>query len=286
MKKALFLLLVLFSTNLQAQNAKEQAIINTIETLFDGMRERDSTKLMEAIYEKAHLKTVAISRTGKHIVHEESLRDFITSVTRPHDEIYDEKIWSYEIEIDGLLATAWTEYTFFLGEKMLHCGVNAFQLFESESGWKIIGITDTRRKNDCLTEAPNHENTIHEMMDAWHLAAATADEDTFFGMMSSDATYLGTDAGERWKRDELREWSKKYFEKESAWDFKPKQRRIYFSNDGKTAWFEELLDTWMGECRGSGVLELSTEGWQLVHYDLSMMIPNDDVDSVLKLLKN
>ena len=48
-------------------------------------------------------------------------------------------------------------------------------------------------------------------MNAWHKAAATADEDTFFGSMTADAIYIGTDATERWLRDELKEWSKEYF---------------------------------------------------------------------------
>jgi SnoaL-like protein len=285
MKNIFTLILIFISLNLFAQQIEEQAIIRSIETMFDGMRERDSTKLLSVIFENADLKTTYISRAGKPQIKEETMQNFITSVTRPHDEIYDEKIWSYEIKIDGILATAWTEYTFFLGEKMLHCGVNAFQLMKTDEGWKIFGITDTRRKDGCKTERV--EEIINKLLDAWHHAAAIADEDTFFeGTMTEDAIYLGTDATERWTRDELKEWSKKYFETESAWSFTAKERNVYFSKDGKTAWFDEKLDTWMGDCRGSGVLVLTAEGgWKLKHYDLSMMVPNDKVDSFLKLLK-
>ncbi|MBX2840799.1 MAG: hypothetical protein KTR26_03455 [Flammeovirgaceae bacterium] len=67
----------------------------------------------------------------------------------PHDKIFDEKILSYDIKIDGHFATAWTEYKFYLGQEFSHCGVNAFHLFKSEEGWKITQITDTRRKEDC-----------------------------------------------------------------------------------------------------------------------------------------
>ncbi|MFT5166966.1 MAG: hypothetical protein ACI8P3_002198 [Saprospiraceae bacterium] len=284
MKKVLAAILIFASVNLFAQKLEEQAIIQTIETMFDGMRERDSTKLLSVVSENTDLKTAYLNRAGKAQIHEETMKNFITSVTRSHDEIYDEKIWSYEIKIDGLLATAWTEYTFFLGEKILHCGVNAFQLLKTEEAWKIIGITDTRRNDNCQTEQA--KETITKLMDAWHKAAAVADEATFFeGTMTKDAIYLGTDASERWSRDELKEWSKKYFEKESAWAFTPKERHIYFSKDGNTAWFEEMLDTWMGDCRGSGVLELTPEGWKLKHYDLSMMVPNDKVEGFLELMK-
>jgi hypothetical protein len=47
------------------------------------------------------------------------------------------------------MATAWTPYKFYLDKTFSHCGVNAFQLFKSENGWKIISILDTRRKEPC-----------------------------------------------------------------------------------------------------------------------------------------
>ncbi|MCK5618818.1 MAG: nuclear transport factor 2 family protein [Candidatus Krumholzibacteria bacterium] len=117
---------------------------------------------------------------------------------------------------------------------------------------------------------------IGKLLDAWHNAAATADEDVFFGSMADDAIYLGTDATERWTRAEFMAWGKKHFERESAWSFEPYNRTIYVSADGQFAWFEELLKTWMGVCRGSGVLTRDTEGnWKIQHYNLAVTVPND-----------
>ena len=117
---------------------------------------------------------------------------------------------------------------------------------------------------------------IGKLLDAWHHAAATADEDVSFGSMADDAIYLGTDATERCTRVEFMAWGKKYFERESAWSFEPYNRTIYVSSDGQFAWFEELLKTWMGVCRGSGVLTCDTEGkWKIQHYNLAVTVPND-----------
>lgn len=112
-----------------------------------------------------------------------------------------------------------------------------------------------------------------------------ADADAFFGAMPEDGIYLGTDKSERWKRDELRKWSEGAFKRDTAWAFTASDRVVYFSEDGKTAWFEELLDTWMGPCRGSGVLTLSSDRWMLVHYNLAMLIDNDDVSAVLETIR-
>jgi ketosteroid isomerase-like protein len=287
-KKILFPCLLLLCQRLAAQTDDERtAIIATIQKLFDGMRAGDSAAVRSVFDPSARLQTTYTSREGVPSLRTETIDGFVAAIGTPHDEVWDERIWSYDVRIDGLLATAWTEYTFNAGEKMSHCGVNAFQLFKTAGGdWKIIQITDTRRRTNCQTEPNADEPAVHALLDVWHHAAAVADEDTFFGSMTPDAVYLGTDASERWLRDELREWSKKYFERETAWAFKPKSRQVYFSQGGVTAWFEEHLDTRFGVCRGSGILQKQPDGtWKIRHYNLAAAVPNEVMDAYIQLLK-
>jgi ketosteroid isomerase-like protein len=291
--KTSFLFCLSFSVSAFGQNPQKVSgdspkgeVIQVIKTMFDAMRASDTTLLRSTFDPKMRLMTVYTDKEGKPKIHTGSADDFVTSIGNPHEEIYDEKIWNYHVQIDGLLATAWTKYTFYLGDKMSHCGVNAFQLFKSADGWKIIQITDTRYKEGCQTSEEEPEVAVNQFIDNWHKAAARADADAFFGSMTKDAIYIGTEAGERWLRDELREWSKKYFEGESAWDFKPTVRHVYFSANGDYAWFEERLNTWMGECHGSGVLKLANKGWKIEHYHLSVTVPNDKIDAFKKLIEN
>ena len=122
-------------------------------------------------------------------------------------------------------------------------------------------------------------------MDTWHRAAATADEDVFFGSMTADGIYIGTDASEYWHRDEMKAWSQKFFQRDSAWVFHPQQRHIYITDRGDLAWFDELLDTWMGPCRASGVIERQKDNqWKLKHYHLSIAVPNEVVNDYLPLI--
>jgi hypothetical protein len=58
---------------------------------------------------------------------------------------------------------------------------------------------------------------------------------------------------------------------------------IFFSKDGKTAWFDELLNTQMKICRGSGVVEKQGKEWKIKHYVLSMTVPNDVADKVIEI---
>lgn len=128
----------------------------------------------------------------------------------------------------------------------------------------------------CYSQNNNTpKNSINAVLDAWHKAAANANFDKYFSYMSEDAIFIGTDATENWNKEEFKAYAKPHFDKGKAWSFTTLERNIYFSADKKTAWFDELLDTQMKICRGSGVLIKVNNEWKIAHYVLSISIPND-----------
>ncbi|MEN8704044.1 MAG: nuclear transport factor 2 family protein [Polaribacter sp.] len=126
---------------------------------------------------------------------------------------------------------------------------------------------------------------VNSFMDDWHLAATEANYENYFSKLDTTSIFIGTDAGENWTKQEFEGFSKPYFDNGKAWDFKRLERNIYFSKNASIAWFDELLNTWMGTCRGSGVLERNENGWILKHYVLSVAIPNDAVKDVISVKK-
>jgi hypothetical protein len=122
---------------------------------------------------------------------------------------------------------------------------------------------------------------IGTMLDAFNTAAAKADYQTYFDFFAEESTFIGTDATEVWNKKEFMIWAKPYFDKKKTWDFTSLKRNIYFSKDGKLAWFDELLDTQMKICRGSGVLEKINGVWKVKQYVLSVTVPNEIVDKVV-----
>jgi len=64
-------------------------------------------------------------------------------------ERLDERIWDPVVHVDDNLATVWVKYEFRLGNQFSHCGVDAFELFRSPSGWRIFQVTDTERRENC-----------------------------------------------------------------------------------------------------------------------------------------
>lgn len=124
---------------------------------------------------------------------------------------------------------------------------------------------------------------INRVLDNWHKAAAEAKYDTYFNLMTSDAVFIGTDATENWNKTQFQAFSKPFFERGKAWNFRAIERHIYFDTSMKTAWFDELLDTQMKICRGSGILIKVGNDWKIRHYVLSMTVPNDKVTEVVKI---
>jgi hypothetical protein len=126
-----------------------------------------------------------------------------------------------------------------------------------------------------------NKTEIATMLDAFNVSAAKADYKTYFDFFADESTFIGTDATEVWNKKEFMVWAKPYFDKKRTWNFTSLKRNIYFSKDGKLAWFDELLDTQMKICRGSGVVEKINGQWKVKQYVLSMTIPNDVSDKVV-----
>lgn len=129
----------------------------------------------------------------------------------------------------------------------------------------------------------SEKEVISKLLNDWHKAASVANFKNYFDPLAENSIYIGTDATENWNKKEFEIWAKPYFDKGKAWNFTSLERNIYFSSDKKMAWFDELLDTQMKICRGSGVLEKSNGKWKIKQYVLSMTIPNDNSDEVIKV---
>ncbi|HMO39555.1 MAG TPA: nuclear transport factor 2 family protein [Saprospiraceae bacterium] len=155
MKK--ILLLIVFATFFSGLSAQQptddrEAIIGVIKTLFDAYRAQDSSLVRPLFYPGATMASALIDKDGQPQFRRGDVQGFLNFLGTKSDQYYDERIYSYEVTIDGPLATAWTEYSFFRNQTFSHCGYNVFTFFKSADGWTIVNITDTRRFTDCKTD--------------------------------------------------------------------------------------------------------------------------------------
>ena len=114
---------------------------------------------------------------------------------------------------------------------------------------------------------------VNAFVDGWHDDAANT-RMSYFDKIAKDGVYIGTDRSELWTRDEFKAWSKKYFDAKSAWTFKATRRNVYASADTKN----------MGHAMASGVLRKTAKGFEIVHYQLSLAVPNEVIDQVTGII--
>lgn len=129
------------------------------------------------------------------------------------------------------------------------------------------------------TGAAAFNDQVAAFIDGWHDDAAHANL-RYFDKMAPDGVYIGTDKSERWVRDDFKTWAAPYFKRGKAWEFHSFNRHITYTADHSLIWFDEQLHTQMGICQASGVIRNDRDGLHIVHYQLSLAIPNDLVNQI------
>jgi hypothetical protein len=138
----------------------------------------------------------------------------------------------------------------------------------------------------CATGGSPREQEVAAALDRFHAAAAAADEAAYFGLIAPGGVFIGTDASERWTREEFREYARPHFAAGRGWTFVPRDRHVTLSSDGRTAWFDEMLDSASyGECRGTGVLQLHGGRWLVEQYHLTIPVPNELAGKVVRMIR-
>ena len=129
-------------------------------------------------------------------------------------------------------------------------------------------------------------SALNSLLDKWHKDATQANFVDYFKVTSEDFIFYGTAPAEKWDKKGFQSFSKPYFDSLRTWRFTPSNRVWNFSKNGKTAWFDEDLQTWMLDCRGSGVCEKSQGEWKLAYSNLNVVIENEKIQEFIKLRKN
>jgi len=150
MKGILPFLLLLGFMNIMAQESDETKVQKTIETFFDGFHKQDSMLIKQTVSDGIITQTIGNKKDGIVAMRTEDFSRFLKSIVSIPDSVnFEEKLHSFNIQVDGAMANAWTPYEFWYNDAFSHCGVNSFQLFKEGGDWKIIYLIDTRRKKGC-----------------------------------------------------------------------------------------------------------------------------------------
>jgi hypothetical protein len=98
--------------------------------------------------------------------------------------------------------------------------------------------------------------------------------------------FMGTDATERWTREEFMGYAREPFSDGNGWTYTQVESHIAFDEDRNTAWGDEILSNERyGILRGTSVLRKVDDRWKIAHYSLTFLVPNDKAGAVVELIE-
>lgn len=141
------IILYLFLISTSVFYAQEKEVQKTIDAFFVGLNSKDTLIIKKTCHKEIILQSIVVENQSKKL-QTDAYNDFLKSIGDiPKNVIINEKLLSYEIQIDDNLAHVWTPYEFYVNGKLSHKGAISFTLIKEDDSWQIIHIIDTRRRD-------------------------------------------------------------------------------------------------------------------------------------------
>jgi len=126
-----------------------EAVLQTVQMLLDGWREADVSKLDAALHPSFREVTLHL-QDGKWNFAVMERDKLVGAVARISKGAWDDQLIDPQVNVDGPIAVVWSHYKFTVrytengvAHAPTHCGIETFQLYRTESGWKIVNFADT-----------------------------------------------------------------------------------------------------------------------------------------------
>jgi hypothetical protein len=134
------------------------AILETVDTFFLAMAEKDSAKASAILAPGARMVAIGYGeRAGP--VRRSDVQGFVADFDTPdYPERVHEDYWDPTVLQRADLAVVWTPYRIDIGGERLHCGIDVFNLSREDGNWLIYSISFTMEPDACPELEP--ENVV------------------------------------------------------------------------------------------------------------------------------
>lgn len=130
----------------QKDDAKDSLAV--VNKLWAEMAAHNPAGIVALFTKEAQLAAVIKNKEGKSVTRTFPVEAFSKNFAEKKSEIRED-MYDPQVKTFGDLALIWGRYVFFVDGKISHCGVNAFHLVRSDSGWVIANASTTIEPNGC-----------------------------------------------------------------------------------------------------------------------------------------
>jgi len=128
-------------------DSEEAAVVAVVQKFFDAMAARDVDAARAVVLPEGRDHSIREGAEGP-IIRSFTNEDFVARLATGTEKLL-ERMWEPKVMIHGRIAVLWAPYDFHRNGEFSHCGVDAFTLVRTESGWKISGGVYTVETEDC-----------------------------------------------------------------------------------------------------------------------------------------
>jgi imidazolonepropionase-like amidohydrolase len=122
----------------------QQEAAAVADKLFEAMRAKNADAIRALFIAEGQLVAVDKPRNGEGISKTRIFTaDAFAKMIAEGKGEYIEKMPEKDVKISGDFALVVGRYTFYVGDKFSHCGVNSFQMVKTETGWRIANAAST-----------------------------------------------------------------------------------------------------------------------------------------------
>lgn len=131
----------------EVENPEVAAVTAVVNQFFEVLENQDTVLLKQVAFMQGQIWTVNTTvNPSRHSMR--FFKDDLKSLISKNS--YLETAKSIEVKINEEMAMAWVPYEFRLNGEFSHCGVDAFTLIKDEGLWKIINLSYTIKKDECV----------------------------------------------------------------------------------------------------------------------------------------
>lgn len=128
--------------------SEQREVTDAVERFFAAMEDRDWAAYERVVDLEGTTFSQRISADGATPVRQLSQRAMLDQL-RGMEQQLEERLWDPVVLIDLPMALVWTPYEFRLDGAFSHCGIDAFELFHSQAGWRITNASWTAEPDGC-----------------------------------------------------------------------------------------------------------------------------------------
>lgn len=148
----IFSIITIFSIPVFAQKADDpKDALAVVNKMFAEMAAHNPAGILALYTPEAQLAAAIKNKEGKSVIRTFAVEAFSKNFAEKKNELKEE-MYAPEVKVFGDLALVWGRYVFFIDAKISHCGVNAFHLVRTDTGWKIANASTTIEPQGCTEQ--------------------------------------------------------------------------------------------------------------------------------------